>query len=113
VCSRARRRGALAGQVTLKLRYTDFQTLSRARSITPTNDELALYRIVLELYREARTRPLPIRLLGIALAKLRLDDVQLALFDRGERVRAVDKVRDKFGYDAVHLASTLARDRRK
>ncbi|MDQ3338376.1 MAG: DNA polymerase IV [Myxococcota bacterium] len=113
VCSRARRRGALAGQVTLKLRYTDFQTLSRARSITPTNDELALYRIVLELYREARTRPLPIRLLGIALAKLRLDDVQLALFDRGERVRAVDKVRDKFGYDAVHLASTLAHDRRK
>jgi len=113
VCSRARHRGVLAGQVTLKLRYTDFQTLTRARSITPTNDELVLYRILVELYREARTRPLPIRLLGIALAKLRLDDVQLALFDRGDRVRAVDRVRDKFGYDAVHLASTLARDRRR
>lgn len=113
VCSRARQRGVLAGQVTLKLRYSDFETLSRARSITPTNDELPLYRIVFELYREARTRSLPIRLLGIVLAKLRLDDVQLALFDRGERVRAVDRVRGKFGYDAVHLASTLARGKRR
>ncbi len=42
-----------------------------------------------------------------------LDDVQLALFDRGERMRAVDRVRDRFGYDAVHLASTLAGDRRR
>jgi DNA polymerase-4 len=113
VCSRARHRGVLAGQVTLKLRYSDFQTLSRARSITPTSDELVLYPIVRALYREARTRTLPIRLLGLALAKLRLDDVQLPLFDGGgERTRAVDRVRDKFGYDAVHLATTLGRKRR-
>jgi DNA polymerase-4 len=107
VCSRARRRGVLAGQVTLRLRYTDFQTLTHGRTITPTNDELVLYPIVRELYHTSRTRPLGIRLHGIALAKLRLDDVQLALFERGERVRAVDRVRDKFGYDAVHLATTL------
>ena len=112
VCSRARHRGVLAGQVTLKLRYSDFQTLSRGRSITPTNDELVLYPIVRELYREARTRTLPIRLLGIAVAKLRLDDVQLSMFDQHKRTRAVDRVREKFGYDAVHLATTLARRRR-
>ena len=110
VCSRARRRGVLAGQVTLKLRYTDFDTLDHGRTITPMHDELVLYPIVLDLYRAARTRQLGIRLLGIRLAKLRLDDVQLALFERGERVRAVDRVRDKFGYDAVHLATTLDRD---
>ena len=114
VCSRARRRGVLAGQVTLKLRYTDFDTVTRGRTILPTSDELELYRIVQELYREARARPLPIRLLGVALAKLRLDDVQLALFDSGERRgHAVDGIRDKFGYDAVHLATTLARSRRR
>jgi DNA polymerase-4 len=115
VCSRARRRGVLAGQVTLKLRYTDFDTISRARTIVPTSVDFELHRVVLELYREARTRPLRIRLLGVALAKLRLDDVQLPLFDEGERrVLAVDRVREKFGYDAVHLASTLARgDRRR
>jgi DNA polymerase IV len=110
VCSRARRRGVLAGQVTLKLRYTDFQTLTRARTITPTNVDVDLHRVVLELYRETRTRALPIRLLGVALAKLRLDAIQLPLFDAGERRGVVvDRVRDKFGYDAVHLATTIWR----
>ncbi len=114
VCSRARRRGVVAGQVTLKLRYTDFQTITRGRTIPPTNVDVELHRIVLELYREARTRPLPIRLLGVAIAKLRLDAVQLPLFDAGgRRGVVVDRVRDKFGYDAVHLATTLSRGSRR
>lgn len=114
VCSRARSRDVLAGQVTLKLRYTDFQTLTRGRTISsPTNDEFELHRIVLELYREVRTRALSIRLLGIALAKLRRDSIQLPLFETGaRRTKAVDRVRDKFGYDAVHLATTIALRRR-
>jgi DNA polymerase IV len=108
VASRARRRGVVAGQVTLKLRYTDFDTLTRGRTIAPTSADFELHRVVLELYREARTRPLPIRLLGVALAKLRPDTAQLALFDDSERRGvAVDRVREKFGYDAVHLATTL------
>jgi DNA polymerase IV len=114
VCSRARRRGVLAGQVTLKLRYTDFHTISRGKTIEPTNVDNELHRVVVELYREARVRPLPIRLLGVAIAKLRLDAVQLPLFDRGNRrCLAVDRVRDKFGYDALHLATTLSRGRRR
>ncbi len=113
VCSRARSRGVLAGQVTLKLRYTDFQTLSRGRVITPTSDDFELHRTVHALYCELRLRPLAIRLLGVALSKLRLDSVQLPLFDGGaRRTKAVDRVRDKYGYDAVHLATTIARRRR-
>jgi DNA polymerase-4 len=112
VCSRARRRGVVAGQVTLKLRYTDFQTISRGRTIAPTSVDVELHRIVHDLYREARDRPLAIRLLGVAVAKLRLDAAQLALFDAGERRGvAVDRVRDRFGYDAVHLATTIAGER--
>jgi DNA polymerase-4 len=116
VGSRARSRGVVAGQLTLKLRYTDFETLSRGRAITPpTAIDVELHRVALELYREARTRALPIRLLGIQLAKLRLEAVQLPLFDGGERRgAAVDRVRDRFGYHAVHLATTLgARGRRR
>lgn len=112
ICSRARSRGVLAGQVTLKLRYTDFQTLSRGRTITPTNDDFELHRTVFALYRELRTRALSIRLLGVAISKLRLDSIQLPLFDGGaRRTKAVDRVRDKYGYDAVHLATTIARRR--
>jgi DNA polymerase-4 len=110
VCSRARKRGVTAGQVTLKLRYTDFHTISRGKTIAPTNIDVEMHRTVLELYTEARTRPLSIRLLGVALAKLRLDAVQLPLFDAGERRGlAVDRVRDKYGYDTIHLATTLGR----
>jgi DNA polymerase-4 len=113
VSSRARSRGVLAGQVTLKLRYTDFQTVSRGRTITPTNDDFELHRTVHALYRELRTRALSIRLLGVAISKLRLDSIQLPLFDGGaRRTKAVDRVRDKYGYDAVHLATTIARRRR-
>jgi DNA polymerase-4 len=114
VASRARHRGVIAGQVTLKLRYTDFDTITRGRSVEPTNVDFEVHRVVLALYREARTRELPIRLLGLQLAKLRLDAVQLPLFDAGERRgAAVDRVRDRFGYDAVHLATTLGRQRRQ
>src|SRR5689334_12401879 len=98
VASRARRRGVVAGQVTLRLRYTDFDTLTHGRTIAPTSADFELHRVVRELYREARTRPLPIRLLGVALARLRPDTAQLALFDDSERRGvAVDRVREKFG----------------
>ena len=114
VCSRARKRGVLAGRVTLKLRYTDFHTITRSRTISPTSVDVEVHRVVLELYRKARDRPLPIRLLGVALSKLRLEESQLGLFDVGTRRGiAVDRVRDKFGYDAVHLATTLGRRRRR
>ncbi|HUQ03727.1 MAG TPA: DNA polymerase IV [Kofleriaceae bacterium] len=109
VSSRARSRGVLVGQLTLKLRYTDFHTITRGRTITPpTSVDTELHRIARELYDEARTRDLPIRLLGIAVARLRLGTDQLPLFDGGERRNeAVDRVRDRFGYHAVHLATSL------
>jgi DNA polymerase IV len=113
VCSRARTRGVRAGCVTLRLRYTDFQTITRSRTIMPTSVDVEVHRVVLGIYRRARTRPMPIRLLGIALSKLSLEGPQLELptFDEGERrSRTVDTVREKFGYDAVHLATTIERN---
>ena len=114
VCARARRRGVVAGHVALKLRYSDFHTLTRGRTIAETSVDFEVHRVVMELYREARTRALPIRLLGVVLAKLRPDATQLSLFAEGERRGvAVDRVREKYGYDAVHLASTISTSRRR
>jgi DNA polymerase-4 len=110
VCWRARKRGVKARTVTLKLRYTDFRTITRARTMAPaTHCEVKLHRVLRTLYREARSRDMPIRLLGVALSKLCFDDDQLEMFDGDDEQRcsAVDSVRAKFGYDAVQLASTM------
>jgi DNA polymerase-4 len=105
VCWRARKRGVKARTVSLKLRYADFQTLTRCRTIAPTASELELYPIVSDLFARARQRPTPIRLLGIALSKLGAYDEQLPLFgDDTALERAVDGVRRRFGYDAVRIA---------
>jgi len=112
VCWRARKRGVLARTVTLKLRYADFQTLQRSRTLTPTCSELELYPVIRELFQRARTRRTAIRLLGIRLSNLRPEAAQLRLFDQGEPLhRAMDSVRKRYGYDALRIALGNAGER--
>jgi DNA polymerase-4 len=112
VCWRARKRGMKARTVTLKLRYADFHTLTRSRTIAPSCSELELYPVVRDLFARARRRKLAIRLLGIALSNLGRYDEQLSLFGDDEALhRAVDGIRKRHGYDAVRLALTVARGR--
>jgi DNA polymerase-4 len=111
VCWRARKRGVKARTVTLKLRYADFQTLQRSRTVTPTCSELELYPVILGLFRRARTRRMPVRLLGIRLSSLCPFDQQLCLFDQGEPLhRAMDAIRTRYGYDALRIALGESRD---
>lgn len=108
VCWRARKRGVKARTITLKLRYADFQTLNRSRTIEPTSAEQDVLPVVLDLYRKARTRRTPIRLLGIKLSNLGFYDEQAELFDAHAPInQAVDNVRKKFGYAAVSTAAAL------
>jgi DNA polymerase IV len=106
VCWRARQRGVEARTVTLKLRYADFETLQRSRTIDPTSSEFELFPVVRELCAAARARRrAPIRLLGVQLSNLGRFDGQLALFhDDRRRNEAVDAIRAKFGYDAIGVA---------
>jgi DNA polymerase-4 len=111
VCWRARRRHVKARTVTLKLRYADFQTLTRSRTTTATASELELYPVLKEMLAAARTRPLPIRLLGVQLSSLGAYE-QLPLFDLNDRVGAVvDRIRARFGFEAVSLATAQGRRR--
>ncbi len=105
VCWRARRRGVKARTVTMKLRYSDFQTLTRSRTISPTSSDAEVYPVVKDLYLGARHGQRRVRLLGVGLSHLILFERQLALF-AGDRRRdtAVDAIRERFGYDAVRLA---------
>jgi DNA polymerase-4 len=112
VCWRARKRGVTARTVTLKLRYADFQTLTRSRTLTPTCSELELYPVIRELFKRARKRRTAIRLLGLCLSNLRPHAEQLSLFEHNEPLhRAVDQIRSRYGYDALRIAlGELRRD---
>jgi len=108
VAWRARKRGVVARTVTLKLRYADFETLTRSRSIAPTSSELELYPVVRDLFQRARRRRTAVRLLGLALSRLAPRGGQLLLFgDDRAALRAVDDARERFGYDAVRVALAL------
>ena len=99
-----------ARTVTLKLRYADFETLTRSRTVTPTASEFELYPVIHDLFERSRRRRLAIRLLGIALSNLGPYDRQLPLFEGDEPLRnVVDEIRERFGYDAVGLALSRAR----
>jgi DNA polymerase-4 len=108
VCATLRSKGWKARTVVLKLRYADFRTITRSRTIEATDDDPVVFRTVRDLFRSAYNARLKVRLLGVQLSKL--DDVsQLELplhpgeTRRKEVLRAVEKIRAKHGDDAIHL----------
>ncbi len=107
VCWRVRQRNVMARTITLKLRYADFETLTRSRTIALTSAERAIFRCVRRLFRDNYDRRRRVRLLGVALSNLARGERQLMLpFEadgRPEVAGAIDAVRDRFGYDAIHL----------
>jgi len=61
------RAGLAAGTVGIKLRYGDFETLTRQVTLdVPTDDEQVIYRAALMLLRRTWQRPRPVRLLGVS-----------------------------------------------
>jgi len=106
VCWRARQRGILARTITLKLRYADFETLTRACTIKATNVESRVLACVKELFRDNYDGHRQVRLLGIALSGLE-ECFQLELpFEEAARPpmqKAIDAVRERFGYEAIRL----------
>jgi len=97
--------------ITLKLRYSDFTTLSRQHSLAaPTDADLAIAQAGMDLLDAAWSGD-PVRLLGVGVSSLE-DASQLDLFDppAAERDARVDKVldqlRSRFGDAAVRRGGT-------
>ena len=106
VCWRVRKRNVLARTITLKLRYADFETLTRSRTIAPTRAEDLILGCVRNLFLANYDQRRRVRLLGVALSNLVQRPRQLMLpFDGGltNVGNTIDAVRDRFGYDAIHL----------
>ena len=106
-----------AARVTLKLRFADFRTLTRSHTSDPTQDGLELYRrVAILLARETLVQP--VRLIGVSASALTVEQTgQLGLLGddavRRERLaRAVDRITDRFGLDAIRPAALVRRQPR-
>jgi len=81
VSERLDRAGATAGTIAIKLRYDDFETLSRQMSLdVPTADAVRIYSAALVLLSQAWESGRPVRLLGVGGTDLGPPTGQMALF---------------------------------
>ena len=118
VARELRSEGLAGACVTLKLRYADFQTLTRAHTAEPTQDGLEIYRRAQALLvRERLDRP--VRLIGLSISHLGLAGAgQLHLLDpaalkRERLAHVVDRLTRRFGDGAVVPATLLDRPRER
>jgi len=102
--------------ISIKLRYSDFITLTRAKTIKPTDDDKKIFDIAVKLLRKADTRRVSIRLIGIHLTNFSEFAEQEEIFEseeikRKKMFRAITKIRDKFGYAAIQFGGILTNKR--
>jgi len=109
VSARAKATDKAGRVITLKLKTSDFKLISKRLSLHhPTQMADTIYRTAHGLFEQAKTRG-PFRLLGVGLSEITsADDADregdLLDPDAGKRARAelaTDKIREKFGKDAI------------
>ena len=97
--------GKLTACVTVKLRYSDFNTFTKQARIPYTAQDSPLTEHALGLFERLYERRQGIRLLGVRFSELVPGSSQLNLFDDTEKesrlLAAMDKIRDRFGKNAL------------
>jgi DNA polymerase-4 len=120
VGQRMRERQWVARTVGIKIRFADFRTVTRVRTVADWVDSTAtLYRIALDLYRGLGLDRPRIRLVGVKaehFADVADTPRQLTLDDVASPAGAVDRVADaaqaRYGEAALRPATLLGADRR-
>jgi len=114
VARRLRRHHWRARCVTLKLRYSDFQTLTRRTTLAaPTCDDRTIFEAARRSLERAATRRVRIRLLGIQASGLTDAQWQLDLFEHERQsadealARAIDRIKGRYGFDAILRARSF------
>lgn len=113
VCRRLREHDLPARTLQLKLRTSDFHTITRARSVQrPTAVDSEVFAVIRKLFRE-NWHGEAIRLLGVHASHFDVESEQLTLPAAGEHdkwnkaLSAADRLREKFGENAISLAAGL------
>jgi DNA polymerase-4 len=106
---RLRRHAVRARGVTVKIRYGDFETITRAATLSePTDATDDLRREATAIFDKwAKASFRPVRLIGVSATRLSEGGAQLPLFggadaERKRRLdRTLDALKDRFGGDAI------------
>lgn len=114
VAARLRDHGLHARTITLKLRYSGFQTITRAETL-PESTQLdgVILDAVRRLLRRHWDRRRAVRLLGVQASCLVPVAGQANLLEAGPRQKwsralvATDRLRDRYGFASIQLASAL------
>jgi DNA polymerase-4 len=112
---RLRSSGMVARTVALKLRYADFSTITRSRTVhTPVDSAQLIYAVAIQLLESIGDRAMTVRLVGVRAEQLEdaaQTSLQLSLDRRDDNWRAaeqaLDKVSRKFGNKTVLPARLL------
>lgn len=106
-----RRGDKLTSNISVKIRYSDFNTYTKQASIPYTSADHVLIPKIWELFRQLYNRRLLIRLVGVKFTGLVGGHYQINLFDDSEEMlnlyNSIDRIRNRFGEESVMRASTM------
>ena len=112
VGGRLRREEFFARCLTVKIRYTNFQTITRSRTLpSPTCFDKEIFETVSALLRENISRGKAVRLLGVSASALQSSGWQEPLLNRDQRksferlYKGIDDLRRKYGEASIGAAT--------
>jgi DNA polymerase IV len=98
-----RQQNKLTGCITLKLRYSDFETVTKQMSIPYCCADHVLLEKVKELFKKLYDRRLLVRLIGVRFSHLVQGNYQISLFDDKQEMialyQAIDQIKNRFGWE--------------
>jgi DNA polymerase-4 len=118
VTARMRRGGVVGRTVSIKVRFSDFTTITRSRTLTsPTDVAQEVYSVARGLYQALGLQRTRLRLVGVRMEQLgaRTEQSRQLTLDEPEQgwreaEAAIDAATARFGRDAVRPARLLGQD---
>jgi DNA polymerase IV len=107
----------LTGCVTVKIRYSDFETTSRQETIDYTSLDDKLMAKAKDLFQKSYQKGRKVRLLGVRFSQLIPFNMQMSLFDDNEEklnlYKTVDDIKNQFGSKAVKKAVNVKAEKKE
>jgi DNA polymerase-4 len=109
---RLRKRGLSGRTVRLKIRWPNFDTITRQLTLNqPTNHDSVIFSSAKNLFEKVWAEGKGVRLIGISVSKLESDIHQLSLFNKNFEkekmlLEVMDDLQERFGKEIINKGSS-------